>query len=132
MNEPCYYRVSVKGLVTDDAGRFLLIREANGMWELPGGGLDHGEEPTEGLKREIYEEMGIKVTSVSPKPAYFFTAERLDYDDFCANIVYAITVENLDFIPSDECEELRFFTVEEAHQVKLFPNIKKLLEVYKK
>ena len=36
----CYYRVSVKALITDNEGKFLLIRENVGKWELPGGGLD--------------------------------------------------------------------------------------------
>jgi 8-oxo-dGTP pyrophosphatase MutT (NUDIX family) len=36
----CFYRVSIKALVLDEQGRFLLCREDNGKWELPGGGLD--------------------------------------------------------------------------------------------
>ena len=51
MNEPCYYRISVKGIVIDDQGRILLSREDNGMWEMLGGGLDHDEDPIVGLKR---------------------------------------------------------------------------------
>jgi 8-oxo-dGTP diphosphatase len=39
----CFYRVSVKALILDDKKRFLLIREGNGFWSLPGGGLDFGE-----------------------------------------------------------------------------------------
>lgn len=29
-------------------------------WRLPGGGLDHGEAPQEGLRRELAEEVGLK------------------------------------------------------------------------
>lgn len=36
----CFYRVSVKALITNNEGKFLLIRENVGKWELPGGGLD--------------------------------------------------------------------------------------------
>jgi ADP-ribose pyrophosphatase YjhB (NUDIX family) len=47
--------------VTDPAGRVLLTRNAEGYpgagrWHLPGGGTDFGEQPAEGLLREIREE----------------------------------------------------------------------------
>jgi ADP-ribose pyrophosphatase YjhB (NUDIX family) len=31
----------------------------SGSWTLPGGGLDHGESPREGLAREVREECGV-------------------------------------------------------------------------
>ena len=32
-----------------------------GAWTLPGGGLDHGEDPRDGVRREVYEETGMRV-----------------------------------------------------------------------
>jgi ADP-ribose pyrophosphatase YjhB (NUDIX family) len=32
-----------------------------GAWTLPGGGLDHGEDPRDGVRREVYEETGMWV-----------------------------------------------------------------------
>lgn len=32
-----------------------------GRWTLPGGGIDHGEEPRAALVREVYEETGLHV-----------------------------------------------------------------------
>jgi 8-oxo-dGTP diphosphatase len=129
MNEQGYYRVSVKGIVTQDDGRILLTREDNDMWEMLGGELDHDEDPIECLKREIHEETGLEVTYVSPQPKYFLTAHRLDGVTYTANIIYEIKLKNLEFTPSDECQELRFFNVDEMKAVKLFPNVKKLLEL---
>ncbi|HLZ14800.1 MAG TPA: NUDIX hydrolase [Candidatus Saccharimonadales bacterium] len=126
MNHQNYYRVSVKGVVTDGQGRLLLSREDNGKWEMLGGGLDHGEDPIACLKREIAEETGLTVTYVSPSPKYFVACKRLDSEYYIANVIYEIKLNNLQFTPSDECEELRFFTPEEMKQVALFPNVEEL------
>lgn len=32
-----------------------------GMWGLPGGGIDHGEHPREAVVREVYEETGLHI-----------------------------------------------------------------------
>lgn len=54
-------RFAVYGVVTDPAGRLLLTRNADGYpgagrWHLPGGGTAFGEQPPDGLLREIREE----------------------------------------------------------------------------
>lgn len=47
--------------------RILLCRlaprvSAEELWTLPGGGLDHGEDPRDAVIREIYEEAGLDAT----------------------------------------------------------------------
>jgi 8-oxo-dGTP diphosphatase len=59
-------RIAAYGVCIDDEGRLLLARAApwltlRGRWFLPGGGVDHGEHPTEALRREIEEESGLTV-----------------------------------------------------------------------
>jgi len=54
------------GAVIDDAGRILLIRRAdNGLWAMPGGALDVGETPAEGVVREVLEETGVACTATA-------------------------------------------------------------------
>lgn len=46
--------------VIDDRGRILLIRRAdNSRWAMPGGALEVGETPVEGILREVLEETGV-------------------------------------------------------------------------
>jgi 8-oxo-dGTP diphosphatase len=62
MTEDHRYSVSVAGVIVDDEGRALIIqRRDNGHWEPPGGILEHGETIEDGLRREVYEETGLKV-----------------------------------------------------------------------
>jgi 8-oxo-dGTP diphosphatase len=60
-------RIAAYGVVRDDRGRLLLARAApsltlKGRWFLPGGGVQHGEDPVDSLRREIEEESGLTVT----------------------------------------------------------------------
>ena len=56
------HSVSVAGVVIREDGRVLAIQRAdNGTWEPPGGVLELTETVEDGVRREVYEETGIKV-----------------------------------------------------------------------
>ncbi len=46
-----------------------------GVYELPGGHIDYGEDIIAGLKREIMEEMGIKIRVGDPFAAFTYLNE---------------------------------------------------------
>ncbi len=55
-------RVAAYAVITDDAGRMLLPHwhQGPGGWTLPGGGIDPGEDPADGVVREVFEETGFQ------------------------------------------------------------------------
>lgn len=126
-----YYRLSVKALVFDETRtKFLLVQEDNGKWELPGGGLDWGEKPTDGVRREVKEEMGLDVLEILEQPSYITTAPRDSDGMWTSNIIFETRLKNLEFTPSSECVAIKFVNKEEALELNLFITVKKFLEVF--
>jgi 8-oxo-dGTP pyrophosphatase MutT (NUDIX family) len=61
---PRRQRIAAYALLTRD-DEVLLTRMSSrtrieGRWTLPGGGIDHGEDPRDALRREVYEETGLR------------------------------------------------------------------------
>jgi ADP-ribose pyrophosphatase YjhB (NUDIX family) len=56
----------VGALAYDEAGRLLLVQRANepgrGLWSVPGGRVEPGEDDAAALVREMFEETGLLVT----------------------------------------------------------------------
>lgn len=56
--------LGVRGVVRDEEGQFLLVRHTYAPgWMFPGGGIDPGESLEEAVKRELFEEVGVRVAS---------------------------------------------------------------------
>jgi 8-oxo-dGTP diphosphatase len=68
-----------------DADKRVLIaqrpqgRTLAGLWEFPGGKVEHGERPEQTLIRELHEELGITVSEDCLAPLTFASHA---YDDF--------------------------------------------------
>ncbi|HEX8781221.1 MAG TPA: NUDIX domain-containing protein [Nocardioides sp.] len=94
---PRRQRVAAYAVVVRD-GRILLSRlspriSPREQWTLPGGGLDHGEDPRDAVVREVYEETGLQATVGGTARVYSWHRPRTRRDgeahDFHAlRIVY--------------------------------------------
>jgi 8-oxo-dGTP diphosphatase len=69
------HSVAVTAIVFDDGERVLLMRRRDhGNWEPPGGVLQPGEHPDEGVAREVLEETGVQV-NVGPLTGVYTNVE---------------------------------------------------------
>jgi len=66
-------RRAARVVVLDPQDRILLInavdparRDGPGWWEIPGGGIDPGETSEEAVRRELWEEAGIRDAEIGP------------------------------------------------------------------
>ena len=118
-------------------GKILLVKEAPHLankWELPGGGIGHGEDPREALVREVKEELNLDVTYVSEQPVYVWTNrfEGCRGMDWYYSVVLAYKMElaNLDFTPTEEVVDLQLFSKEELTTLDLYHQSHKLREIF--
>lgn len=127
----CCYRISIKALILNETrDKFLICEEENGIWDLPGGGLDWGTKPQEDLAREIQEEMGLKITKVADRPSYFVTEMHVKRGLWKANVIYETELEHLNFTPSDECINIRFVDKNDLVGLETYPGVKQLSEQF--
>jgi 8-oxo-dGTP diphosphatase len=69
-NPPQRQRIAAYAVLVrrvDGVDEVLLTRMSSntrikGRWTLPGGGIDHGEDPRIAVVREVYEETGLELT----------------------------------------------------------------------
>jgi hypothetical protein len=75
------------------------------------------------------EEMGLEVLDVNPTIQYFVIAKALD-NVWKSSVFYLTKLNNLEFTPTEECKEIRFFTKEEAQKVDTYPVVKAFLKEF--
>jgi ADP-ribose pyrophosphatase YjhB (NUDIX family) len=98
---------AVEGLLERD-GKVLLakrgIEPRRGYWDLPGGFLEEGEEPLDGLRREVREETGLEVD-----PVEWLGTHLEPYDNyFVLGLTWLVAGEG-EPRPADDVEELAWF-----------------------
>lgn len=128
----CCYRVSIKLLIQDDEEKYLLVKTEKGTYSFIWWGLDFDETPEQCARRETQEETWLKLSYFNNTPKLFFTTKPPHKDFYVAWVMYSAKIDNLEsFIPSDECIELGYFSLEEMKSLNLGNRAKKFLDIMK-
>ena len=106
-------KATAGALVADEQGRLLLARRRSepfkGRWDIPGGFLDEGEHPLEGLRRELREETGLEVEPVDFLGVW---TDRYGGDstaEATLNLYWTARVIGGEPAPADDVDDLRWF-----------------------
>ena len=95
--QQAWYRISVKALIYNEKWEFLLAKENNWTWDIPGWWLDHWENFDVCIKRELQEEMWLEVVWIDKNPKYFITAHKPESKTrpWLANVFYEVKRYNI-------------------------------------
>lgn len=105
------FRVSLKALIRNERGEVLVVKEAGrDWWDLPGGGMDHGETFKQAIARELEEEVGLKGDfSYRPiavnDPAFLERANVMQM-----RIIFHVEPENYEFETGVDADEVAFMS----------------------
>ena len=128
-------KAGVGVVITDNNGRILLERRSdNGMWGLPGGGIDAGESITEAAIREVKEETGLDVRITGLIGVYSDPSEGriVTYPDngdvvHLVDTVLKAEIMTGELVLSGESLELQFFSPNSLPTVIVPPAVKPLM-----
>ncbi len=111
------YRISLKGIVLDEKGHVLAVKESSAdqsWWDLPGGGMDHGEDIKTALAREMKEEVNLvgdftyRILTIDREPVLLE-----DANVYQIRLFMHIEPENMEFSVGDDAHAISFIPPEE-------------------
>ena len=111
------HAIAAKGFVVSGEGELLIIkRRPNDVhnpsgWEVPGGRIEIGEDPAEGVMREVREENGLVVAVHEPLGVRAFTR---DDGQHITMIIFRCTPETHTVVLSEEHTAFEWAPLPEA------------------
>lgn len=103
------YRISIKCLIRNENGEALVVKEAGrDWWDLPGGGMDHGESIKSAIAREMKEEVNLegeftyKILDID-EPAYLKV-----HDFWQMRLIFEIKPTVMEFSPGIDADQVAF------------------------
>lgn len=132
--------VSNKAFLVNPQGKILLVRHTGhgetpnlaAHFEPPGGRMDAGETPLEGLKRELFEELGLDV-DVSKARSFHVDYYEFDYDveKTVVGIFFVVPIGEVSIQLSHEHTEYVWVDPRQEVAVPMFPAVINALDAYR-
>lgn len=103
------YRISFKCFIQDEQGRVLVVKEkTRKSWDLPGGGIDHGENIRSSVARELQEEVAYTNGFTYDILTVDEPVRLLTRDVWQVRIIIKVYPERINFGVGQEADEMSF------------------------
>lgn len=111
-----FQRINVAAVIINDSNEFLICKRGNqkkflpGIWHFPGGKIEKNESNEDALKRELFEELGIKkftkISNLNVTHDYPVREENhRTYFFFCET-------SDIPYLNNEENDEIKFVSLE--------------------
>ena len=123
-------RIAAYAVATDPQGRVLLVRASTrsgtpGVWSLPGGAVDHGEDPNHTVVRETAAETGLSVavTGLRDVLADMRSLPHRGVTIHTDRLIYEVSIRGGTLYDrvGQPTDLARWHTLEEAERLRLRP-----------
>ncbi len=112
-----YIGVSVGAMIFNDKGEIFLSKRSQktknerGCWEAPGGSVGFGEKLVTAIKREMFEEYGIKIEILEQMPAvdHFIPKEKQHWVPTC--FIAKIKSGKPKIMEPEKCDGIGWFSL---------------------
>ena len=112
------YRLSIKSIILNDTGEILFVKESGrDWWDLPGGGMDHGEDIKAAIAREMKEEVNLTGDFTYRIVHVDDPAELKNAKVFQVRLIFIIKPEIMEFSPGDDGDEVAFLSLEKLKEI---------------
>lgn len=71
-------RHTIRGLIIKDRKVLLVTGHGADFYWTPGGGIEVGETSEQALRREIYEELGVAIRTLTPHTTYIYEDQKVE------------------------------------------------------
>ena len=103
------FTASAAVVIFNEEGKVLLLDHRirpNSGWGLPGGFLEHGEQPADGIRREVFEETGLELRDLTLLRVRTAAAKHIE-------VLFSARTEGIARIKSSEIKGFGWYTAGE-------------------
>jgi 8-oxo-dGTP diphosphatase len=121
------FQVFAAAVILDPQGRILLVKltyQRIHPWGLPGGSLEYGETPEQGVIREVHEETGWKIEIEKLLFVKTWSPDRV-------GLYYICRIVDGEFHPSDEVSEFGYFALKDLPDIRPL-DVELIEQIYEK